>query len=80
MDLANWAVAMFQRYPWGVSGVLVLLVGILLGGAIRLWGLWAARRSKRPLLRSAQEQARFQPVRTVYQPKEFRGQRRPPVA
>lgn len=78
--LASWAVAMFQRYPWGMSGVLVMTVGALGAALIRLVGLWHRRHSKvRFRLRSAREQARFRPVSTVYQPKVFRGQRPPPA-
>lgn len=75
-DLAGWAVAVFQRYPWAVSGGMVILVGAL--GAVVLQGvdLWRRQRSAgRVRIRSEQEQRRFEVVGTHYAPRQYRRER-----
>lgn len=74
MDFLNSALAWFQRSPWLVSCVLVILAGMLMAGAFRLWGSRQRRRAS-ALLRNAQAQARFDPMVTVYDPRPYRRRR-----
>lgn len=69
---AQWIV----NHPWAVLGALVILAA-----AIRLVGRLGAKSQSRKalaLLRPAREQARFDPLTTVYSPKSYRRERRTP--
>ena len=72
-DLAGWAVGAFQRYPWAVSGGMVILVGALGAVVLQGVGLWRRRRSRAGLrIRSQPEQRRFEVVGTHYAPRQYR--------
>lgn len=64
--IADWVVA----YPWVASwiAVLCLLLVIALTKATR-------GQKKFKLLRSAKEQAKFSPVQTTYNPRQYRKKR-----
>ena len=75
MDLEALAV-LLERHPWAALAVLVLVAGFAARAAYRRADL-KRRQHSGSLLRSKREQANFEPVRTVYAPRQFRRERPP---
>ena len=75
MDFANSVLEAFQAHPWGMSCGLVILAAGLIGLLLRLQGLLRRRKGRALRLRTQDEQKRFQPVETVYAPRQFRKKR-----
>lgn len=68
--LAHW----LEHHPWAAFAALVLVAGFVARAVYRRADL-KRRPSSMALLRSKQEQARFEPVQTVYVPRQFRRER-----
>lgn len=77
MNLTKWAVDLFQQHPWAVSFGLVILATALTGYMQRLWSSRRRRKASAVRLRNAEEQAHFEPVKTVYAPRGYRRWRGP---
>ena len=75
MDSISWAAKWVAQHPWQVLCALVILAAVL-KLAERLRAGWSSRKGT-GLMRSAQEQAQFDPVQTVYAPKGYRRERTP---
>lgn len=65
-----------MAHPWTVLGVLVILAAAVKAGETLRAG-WKRRKSRAVRLRSEQEQKRFDPLATVYQPKGYRRAKEP---
>ena len=75
MDLVETAARWVTLHPWKVLCALVILAGTW--KAVERLRAGSSSRKGKGLMRSAREQARFDPAQTVYSPKGYRRERKP---